>query len=93
MEDSGYGVGSYVATIIVVSDGGSMSMVAVVSSSPTCSCDYLGLFVVMKSELRARGPCGGDDRRQVVLRGVNLAYFSFGILHQSWSYFALRAGG
>lgn len=52
MEDGGDGVGSYVATITVVSDGEETTMVAVVSSSLVCLWDCLGLFVVVKLELR-----------------------------------------
>ena len=49
----------------------------VVGSSLTCSWDYLGLFVAVKSELWRWAPCGDDDRQHVVclvvFRGASLA--------------------
>lgn len=68
-------------------------MVAVVDSV-VCPWLYLGLFAVVKSELRRRCP-GGDDEVvcSVIFCGASLVYFSFVALSQNQSCVVVFACG
>ena len=56
MEDGGFGVKVSVATMVKASDVGGMATVAVVGSSLTCPCDYLGLFCCSEVGAAVAGP-------------------------------------
>ena len=62
-EGIGVGVEASVATMAEVSEDKGSTMVAVVSSSPACPCDYLGLFCCGEVGAAAAGPCGDDERQ------------------------------
>ena len=66
MEVGGVGVEAFVATMMGVCDVGDGAMVAVDGSSPACSWDYLGLFCCGEVRAMVAGPCGDDERQQVV---------------------------
>ncbi|XBI55369.1 hypothetical protein VPH35_037208 [Triticum aestivum] len=70
-------------------DGGSnvgdAAMVAVVGSSLACPRDCLGLFAVVESKLRRRGPVVYDDRLQVARLAILLASAVPGFVHRSRS--------
>ncbi|KAE8812930.1 Ubiquitin carboxyl-terminal hydrolase 9 [Hordeum vulgare] len=61
------------------SEVGDAAMVAVVGSSPACPQYCLGMFVVVESKLRWRGPAIYDDWLQVarsaISRGASRAWF------------------
>lgn len=75
MEVGGVGVEASVAT--GECDDGDATMVAIVGSSSACSWDYLRLSCCDEVGAAAAGPCGDDDRQQVVcsvvFRDANLA--------------------
>jgi hypothetical protein len=58
MDGRGVRAKAFVATMVGTSNVGDMDLVVVFGSSPVCPWVCLGLFVVVKSKLRWRGPSG-----------------------------------